>query len=599
MKNNDNIQFLLIDLFCGAGGTTTGAEMSEVCKVIAAVNHDPLAIESHHANHKEILHLTEDILVADTGLIVAHIAKWQARYPQARVILWASLECTNFSNAKGGLPRDADSRALAQGMFRYLDAINPDYFLIENVREFMAWGDLDENGKPVSKLEGREYVRWVKKVQSCGYQHDWRLLCAADYGGVTIRERYFGAFYKPGQRFAWPQRTHAKKAATGNLFQDEMKPWRAVAEVLDFSDLGRSIFDRKRPLVEKTLRRILAGLKKFHTQPQVMMCNTPGYCQSVTKPVGTVTTVNSKALITPVPFMMQYNGQSIGRHLNDPCATITIESKLYLATPILQSYYSGSNCTSSTNQPAPTVPTKDRFALVTPWIDRNFRSGRSQPITDPAGAVMTVPKMNLCTAFLTPFNFNNAPREIGKPAPTVLATRPIGLCSAFLVPSNFDNTARSINDPAPTILASRKHVSIASAFIVNPQFNNKGNSISDPAPTVIATQKARPLSLATTTTEGTPNWTITSADSTAMIDLKNFMRENSIADIYMRMLKVVELKRIQGFPDGYILKGPLNEQKKFIGNSVETGIVKTWLRAIAQSNAYHIKTATSRHAQAV
>lgn len=519
MKNpNRNIQFLLIDLFCGAGGTTTGAELSGVCKVIAAVNHDPLAIESHSANHRDVLHLTEDILIADTTLIASHVARWKARYPDARVILWASLECTNFSNAKGGLPRDADSRSLAQGMFRYLDALKPDLFLIENVREFMSWGDLDENGKPVSKLEGREYVRWVKKVQSYGYAHDWRLLCAADFGGVTIRERYFGAFYRPGQPFAWPQRTHAKSAAKGNLFADELKPWRAVAEVLDFSDLGKSIFDRPRPLVDNTLRRILAGLRKFHTTPQVMVCNSPGYCQSINQPVGTLTTVNSKALVTPVPFLMRYNGIGIG-------------------SPI--------------GQPSGAVSTRDRFALVTPWIDRDFRTGRSQSVTEPAGALLTVPKMNLC--------------------------------SAFLVPSSFDNAPRSISEPAPTLLASRKHINVATAFIVNPQYRSNGSPINAPAPTVIAKQKAYPLSLATATAQGTHRWTPTDTDSPAMAELKAFMRANHIADIFMRMLKVVELKRIQGFPDGYILKGPLNEQKKFIGNSVETGVVAAWLRAMSES----------------
>lgn len=157
MKNPSPPDFLLIDLFCGAGGTTTGAELSGVCKVIAAVNHDPLAIASHEANHRDVLHITEDILQADTAQIVAHVKKWKYRYPQAKVILWASLECTNFSNAKGGLPRDADSRALANDMPRYIDALGDllDYFLIENVREFMSWGDLNENGKPVSKTNGR------------------------------------------------------------------------------------------------------------------------------------------------------------------------------------------------------------------------------------------------------------------------------------------------------------------------------------------------------------------------------------------------------------------------------------------------------------
>lgn len=508
--------FLIVDLFCGAGGTTTGAEASGVCKVIAAINHDPLAIASHEANHGDVLHMEEDILVADISPIRRTVAYWKRIHPNAKLILWASLECTNFSNAKGGLPRDADSRALAYGMFRYLAALNPDYFLIENVREFMAWGDLDENGRPISKFEGREYVRWVKQVQACGYQHDWRMLNAADFGGVTIRERYFGAFYKPGLPFAWPQRTHARKPAKGNLFADEMKPWRAVAEVLDFSDLGKSIFDRKRPLVDKTLKRILAGLRKFHGQPQVMMCNTPGYCAPVSRPIPTLTTVNSKALVTP--FLMRYNGIGIGQETSKPVGTLT---------------------------------TNDRFAVVTPWIDRNFRSGRSQPVTDPAGAVLTVPKMNLCSA-------------------------------AWLADMKFQNVGKSVNDPSPTLLTGTHHY-LTTAFIVNPQFRSNGSPISTPAPTVIAKQRSFPLSLAVATGQGAPRWSLAETDTQAMRELKAYMQAHNIADIFMRMLKVIELKLIQGFPADYVLCGPLNEQKKFIGNSVETGVVKAWFLEMSKA----------------
>lgn len=115
-KFNDHIKFLVIDLFCGAGGTTTGAEDSGVCKVIAAVNHDPLAISSHAANHADVLHMTEDIVVADIRPIVASVEYWKQIYPSARVILWASLECTNFSTTNDGPPRwtitDADSPAM-------------------------------------------------------------------------------------------------------------------------------------------------------------------------------------------------------------------------------------------------------------------------------------------------------------------------------------------------------------------------------------------------------------------------------------------------------------------------------------------------------
>lgn len=548
MNAQNNIQFLLIDLFCGAGGTTTGAEKSGVCKVIAAVNHDPLAIESHAANYQDVLHLTEDVLLADTGQILQCVLHWKSIYPNAKVVLWMSAECTNHSNAKGGLPRDADSRSLSNCAYRYLDALPIDAMLVENIREIMCWGDVDENGKPISKCEGRDYVRWVKNIESRGYIYDWKFLCAADFGGVTIRTRYFAGFYRPGFPFAWPQPTHAKRAAKGNLFQDDLKPWRPVSEVLDFSDLGESIFERPRPLVDKTLQRILAGLRKFHTQPSIMVNNTPGYCASTENPIGTLTTVNSKSLLTP----------------------------------ILQSYYSGAHNVSSANQPAPTVPTKDRFALVSPFIYRDFKSPTNQSVSEPAGTVLCTPKMNLCSAvFLMDMKFRNVGKPVSDPAPTLLTGTHHYLTSAFVLGSGFDGNPRSVDAPAATILASRRHHYLTSAFIVNPQYRSAGSAITAPAPTVIAKQKSYPLALASAVSCGSPRWKYLPTDSAAMIELKAFMRSRRIADVYMRMLKVVELKRIQGFPDEYVLRGSMEHQKKFIGNSVETNVVAAWFRALA------------------
>lgn len=187
------MELLYIDLFCGAGGTSTGVENAQLngekcAKVIACVNHDPNAILSHAANHPDTLHFTEDIRKLDLTGLVGHLNKMKLQHPEAHVVLWASLECTNFSRAKGGQARDADSRTLAEHLFRYIEAIDPDYIQIENVEEFMMWGELDENGKPVSKDHGSDYLRWVHKVQSYGYDFDWRILNAADFGAYTSRK---------------------------------------------------------------------------------------------------------------------------------------------------------------------------------------------------------------------------------------------------------------------------------------------------------------------------------------------------------------------------------------------------------------------------
>ena len=162
-------KLLYIDLFCGAGGTSTGVEDAsfkgdQCAKVIACVNHDANAIASHAANHPDALHFVEDIRTLELSPMVKHVEKCKKMYPGAKVVMWASCECTNFSKAKGGQPRDADSRTLPEHLFRYIEEIDPDYIQLENVEEFMCWGDLDENGKPIDKYNGRLYLKWVNHI---------------------------------------------------------------------------------------------------------------------------------------------------------------------------------------------------------------------------------------------------------------------------------------------------------------------------------------------------------------------------------------------------------------------------------------------------
>lgn len=189
----DNIRLLYIDLFCGAGGTSTGVEKAnykerKCAKVIACVNHDANAIASHAANHPEAQHYTEDMRTLDLRPLAEHTAEMRRMYPMAKVVLWASLECTNFSRAKGGQPRDADSRTLAEHLFRYIEALTPDYIQIENVEEFMSWGDLDENGKPIATATYYDYTAEVDG-------HPVPLEILAENDGLTVDD--FKAWFAP------------------------------------------------------------------------------------------------------------------------------------------------------------------------------------------------------------------------------------------------------------------------------------------------------------------------------------------------------------------------------------------------------------------
>lgn len=395
------IKLLYIDLFCGAGGTSTGVEnariMGEQCaKVIACVNHDANAIASHAANHPDALHFTEDIRTLELSSLIAHIDEMRRQYPDAFVVLWASLECTNFSKAKGGQPRDADSRTLAEHLFRYIEALNPDYIQIENVEEFMSWGDLDENGKPISKDAGRLYQQWVSNVCGYGYLFAYRILNSADYGAYTTRRRFFGIFAKGSLPIVFPEPTHSKDGSTG-LF-GRMQRWKPVREVLDFSDEGESIFGRRKPLVDATLERIYAGLIKFVAGGKEAflvklnsMSRTGKYhAPSVDEPCPTVTTQN-RLDIARVNFLSKhYGGNPAGKcvSIEEPAGTITTWDHHSFIT----AYYGNGN-NHSIDAPAPTLTTKDRLAFV----DMQYGNGTPCNIENPAPTVTTNPKHHLVT----------------------------------------------------------------------------------------------------------------------------------------------------------------------------------------------------------
>ena len=536
----EDIKLLYIDLFCGAGGTSTGVERAmfhgqKCAKVVACVNHDANAIASHAANHPEAVHYTEDIRTLELTPMAEHLQKMRLKHPQAYVVLWASLECTNFSKAKGGMPRDADSRTLAEHLFRYIEALNPDYIQIENVEEFMSWGDMDEHGHPISKDKGRCYLRWIQNVKSYGYDYHYRILNAADYGAYTSRRRFFGQFAKKGLPIAFPVATHSKDGDRGGMFGD-MQKWRPVKEVLDFNDEGESIFGRKKPLVEKTLERIYAGLIKFvagMSQKEfsafLVRYNTvrpQDTVTSVERPCGVITTENRFA-VTQVHFLSkQFSGNPSDKNISveGPAGTLTcVDHHALVDAEFLSAYY-GKGFETSVNKPCPTIPTKDRFQKVKPcFLDMQYGNGTPSSIEAPAPTATTNPKYQLVTA---------------------------------------------------------EQVDQKSYYLMNPQFASKGGSVEDPCFTLIARMDKMPPYLIST--EHGIGIEVYEDDTPMTKKIKQFMALYNIIDIKMRMLKIKELKRIQGFPEDYILIGSQAEQKKFIGNAVEVGMAKALCEALCE-----------------
>lgn len=519
------INLLYIDLFCGAGGTSTGINTSrlngeECAKVIACVNHDANAIASHASNHPDALHFTEDIRTLELTPLVTHVNRCKQEHPEALVVLWASLECTNFSKAKGGQPRDADSRTLAEHLFRYIEAIDPDYIQIENVEEFMSWGDVDEKGKPVSKDKGRSYLKWVNRIRRYGYEFERRIMNAADYGAYTSRKRFFGIFAKKGLPIVWPEQTHCKVKDQG-LFSD-LQPWKPVRDVLDFSIEGKSIFGRKKPLAEKTLERIHAGLIKF--------------------------VAGGKSAFMVKYNSMNQNGKYVSPSLDDPCPTVATQQRLALAqVSFLSKQFSGDPDSKniSVDEPAGTITTIDHHA----FISVHYGNGFNTSCNSPAATLTTKDRMALVQ-----MSFLDMQYGTGVPA--------------------------SIDTVAGVLTTNPKHNLVTcDRFLMNPQFASAGSSVDDPCFTLIARMDKRPPCLVVTES-GDVAIEIYETDSPMTVKIKKFMAMYGIVDIKMRMLVVDELKLIMGFPEDYVLIGTQAEQKKFIGNAVEVTIARKWCEAL-------------------
>ena len=512
MVISNDIHIFWIDLFSGAGGTTSGIHLAGrgkdiKTKVVACVNHDAKAILSHLANHPDCIHFTEDIrdfeVVKKLKKLVIQL---RSQYPNCLINIWASLECTNFSKAKGGLPRDGDSRTLAEHMKMYVAELAPDYLWIENVMEFMSWGPLDENGKPISRNRGRDYIKWVDMIKSFGYNFDWKQLNSANFGAYTSRSRYFAQFPKEGLPISWPVKTHTKNPSSEkNLFDIQLEKWKAVKDVLNLDSEGNSIFNRKKPLVDNTLKRIYAGLVKFVANGDES-------------------------------FILKYNsvnknGKHVPPGIEEPCPTVAAQSRLGLINAnFLQSYY-GNGQSHSENEPCPTVSTKDRFGKVN-YLMMNYSKSQSRPIDYPAATIVNNDKHNLVS------------------------------------------------------VEGNKH-----HYLMNPQFKCEGHSVYNPSPTIIARQDKKPLGLITCDRASGYHIPVYDDDSEIMIQIKQFMAYFGIVDIKMRMLEVIELLRIQGFPEGYKLVGNQTDQKKFIGNSVEVRTASSIVMANYNGIIEHFKVA--------
>ena len=329
-----------------------------------AINHDPQAIRMHKTNHPQTLHLTEDIFKVDLEKYVAgrHVS-----------LMWASPDCTSHSKAKGGQPRKHGLRILPWAVYKHASKILPDVIIMENVEEIQQWGPLDDKGRPIPERKGEEYQKFIGSMESLGYDFSSRELVAADYGAPTTRKRWYAIFRRDGKPIVWPETTHSKDGTSG-------KKWLECGNYIDWSDLGKSIFDRKKPLAEATMKRIANGYVKYvvnNPHPYIVK-NKEAVAfliqyhgeqkegdsrgQLLTEPIKTIDTSNRYGLVTA--FVTKFYKSGTGQRCDEPLHTITTSPGHFGIISAYMIKYYGTGCGQELNSPLGTITTKDRFGLV-------------------------------------------------------------------------------------------------------------------------------------------------------------------------------------------------------------------------------------------
>lgn len=360
---------MIIDCFAGGGGASVGIEMALGRPVDIAINHDPDAILMHKTNHPTTLHLTEDIFKVDLQ-----------KYVKGRKVslMWASPDCTSHSKAKGGQPRKKGLRILPWAVYKHAKAILPEVIIMENVEEIQQWGPLDEKGHQIPERKGEDYKKFIAAMKSLGYTFDCRELIAADYGAPTTRKRWYAIFRRDSKEIKWPVQTHSKD---GYGFEQ----WKQCGEYIDWSDLGKSVFNRKKPLAEATQKRIANGIRKYIIDAESPYIVEDGRAMSfiiqyhgetkggdsrgqlLTEPIKTIDTSNRYGLVSA--FVTKYYKTGIGQGCDEPIHTITTSPGHFgLVSAFLIKYY-GSGTGQRVNEPLATITTKDRFGLVNVALD--------------------------------------------------------------------------------------------------------------------------------------------------------------------------------------------------------------------------------------
>lgn len=571
-------QKIIVDLFAGGGGMSVAMEMAWGRSPDIAINHNEDALSLHQANHPQAEHYVADVFEVSP-----------AKATRGRPVGWLHLspDCTHFSQAKGGQPRSAKVRALAWVGIRWAGQARPDWISLENVKQFTKWGPLiakrcpktgrvvtldmikdPETGRminrvanpgervpvqdqylvPDPKREGKTYRRWCALLRGMGYALDSRNIIAADEGGHTTRERHFEIGNCIGEPIRWAGPTHFKKPQRGQ------RKWKPAADCIDWPIPCPSIFTRKRPLADATLRRIARGIQRYvldSGDPFIVPISdwSREAVQDIRDPLSTITAWprgGKHAVVAPTLVQAGY-GERQGQaprclDLGQPLGVVTAGGiKHALGCAYLMQANGGFNTTPGHDlrQPTSTVTnTGSQQQLVTAILAGvGGRAGQIEPrsVEDPIQTVTAKADTAVVTAHMLAMGQNAIGHDMRDPMQTVMAGAPrYGVVECTLSSEQADGAER------------------VAAFMM--RYYGEGGQWSDlREPMTTITTKDR-MALVTVTIKGTPY---------------------VIVDIGLRMLEPRELFRAQDFPDSYIIdhghdgrKFSKSTQVRMVGNSV-------------------------------
>ncbi len=567
---------ITIDGFCGGGGFSTGFEFATGEPVTIGVNHDAGAIAQHKKNHPYTKHYNENIFDVDPRKACA-----------GRPVGWAhfSPDCTHFSRAKGGKPVKKHIRGLAWVIVKWAGTVHPRIVSMENVKEFMSWGPLiaardkntgrvlkrvevfdEEAGEiveiseiaapgevvpisqqyliPDKKRAGETFRAFCRAMKELGYEYEFKTLKACDFGAPTSRERLFGLFRNDGKPIVWPEPTHGDPNSA-EVKSGKLKPWRVAAEIIDWSQECPSIFERKKPLAENTLKRIARGIEKFvieNPEPFIVQVNHSGSNfrgQSIEKPMPTVTAKHGYGIVAPT--LIQYHSE---------------KSKNEVRGQIL-------------SQPIQTIDTTPRYGLAaatliqTGYGERKGQAPRVPGLNKPLGTVVSTGKQAAVTAFLSKYyggGYKGSGSAADKPLPTITAIDHNAVISANIVQLNNNCVGQPVTEPLRTITSGAGHFAEVQALLIKFYGQGTGQAVDKPLDTV------------------------TAKDRFGLVTIYGV--DYMIVDIGLRMLSPRELYAAQGFPPDYEIETDCNgrhisktEQTQKCGNSVPPPFATALARA--------------------